>query len=126
MFWKISQIPLTISVKRIVLKKKCPSSEKIKPILNVQKNVSKLDIFFAGRRLFHEIDQISNQMLGLWLKREVSAPMVGFGGVGWGLKFGFRAQNFGKMLKMGVLKNGIRLAAAISQAEIWPFLYIWG
>ena len=93
----------------------------------LKKNSQNLTFFLLERDLFHEIDQMFGQNVGIsgW-NVMFHTPVREFLKVGRRPKIQFLTQKFVKILKMAYLKNGLRSAVAIYMAEIWPLLGFGG
>ena len=92
-----------------------------------EKNSQNLKFFLLEHDLFHKIDQIFGQDVGIsgW-NVMFHTPVREFLGLEGDRKICFRTQKFVKILKMAYPKNGLRSAVAIYMAEIRPFLGFGG
>ena len=108
--------------------KKCQVLKNFRIDFLSSKKIPKTWIFFLLERdLFHEIDQIFGQDVGISGWNVMFTPQFeNFRGWKATEKFCFRTQKFVKIPKMAYLKNGLRSAVAIYMAEIRPLLGLGG
>ena len=79
--------------------------------------------FLLERDLFHEIDQMFGQNVGIsGCNVMFHTPVREFWRLADDRKFNFRTQKCVKILKISYLKNGLRSAVAIYMTEIRPLI----